>query len=237
MTQQQPNEPVKLGRSAPDNRFRLSIEQTERVRKRLADKLGWHLDGLYILLAMIPNATRRMSTELGSYTPQDECCVFHASRVFNNAMAAFLLLERGMITEATTMVRAALEATAQAILFLRDAEAVAKWLRGRRYRPGDVRRRLGDRPNFASLYGVLSSVAHANPEARWTHSVPLPAHGRLAILYGGSYQPKSAGRLLKIIVDLSIDLHNRVLFAFCRSPHYRLLAADDRYRARCKCSA
>src|SRR5215210_8129226 len=124
------------GEPATVNNVELVLEATERVRARMSDALGAHADPLYMLLGMVPNATRRVITEIGqAQTPQDECTLFLASRLFNNILAAFLLMERGMLTEANILARSAVEATAQAVLLLRDEQAATGWLAGKRFSP------------------------------------------------------------------------------------------------------
>jgi hypothetical protein len=150
---------------------------------------------------MIPNATRRIITELSEHSPQDICALIHASRIFNNLTGAFLMLRKGMSIESNILIRGALETTAQAILFMRDPNMAAKWLNGKQYSPADVRKGLQGRPDFKPLYDTLSEVAHANPQAQWMHTVAVEEQG-LAILYGGAYQPKLAAHLLTVIVDI-----------------------------------
>ncbi len=180
-----------------------ALGATNRVEVRLKDALKAHLPLVYILLGMIPNATRRIITELKPQTAQDHCATFHASRIFCNALGAFLLLQKGMLVEATTLVRSMLETTAQAILFVRSQECAEKWLNGKSYTPAEVRNKLNGHPNIAPLYDALSRIAHANPEARWTHSVDMGKAG-YAIWYGGAYQPNLAATLLAILIDIII---------------------------------
>src|SRR5437016_4500255 len=107
---------VPFGRNRSDNGLRLILEETERVSKRIDGTLGEHLDNIYILLGMIPNATRRIITEMGeAQTQQDHCAVFHASRVLNNAVGALMMLRNGLLVEASTLIRSTLETTAQAV--------------------------------------------------------------------------------------------------------------------------
>jgi len=74
------------GRNAPNNNLRLALEETERVGNRIENELGDHLDAFSILAGMIPNASRRIITEIGaSQTEQDQVIVVHCSRIFNNA--------------------------------------------------------------------------------------------------------------------------------------------------------
>jgi hypothetical protein len=72
---------ILLGRAAPSNGVRLVLEETERVRARIEQTLGGDIDPLYILLGMIPNATRRIITELPPGSAQDSANVFLASRL------------------------------------------------------------------------------------------------------------------------------------------------------------
>lgn len=198
-----PSEIAKLGfgRQSPKNGLRMMIEETERVAARLDDTLGNRVDNLYLLLGMVPNTTRRIATELDRLTSQDHCAAFHASCLVTSAIGAFLLLRRGLIVEAATLTRSTLEVAAQAILFLRDSASAEKWIKGKCYSPKEVRKKLGNNPNLGDLYRDLSNVAHANPQARWLHSVNLPG-SRYAIAYGGNYQPKGAATLVKVLGDI-----------------------------------
>lgn len=185
------------------NWLRRSLDTTELVTRQLDEALGafWSLP--YSTIAMIPNATRRISTELDVKRAQDTCAVFHASRVFNNLTGGYILLRKGFVVEATTVIRTALETVAQAALFLRDEREAEKWLNGKKYQPRDVRQRLGSRPDFKPLYDELSQVAHANPEARWAHSLVV-SDDTYAISFGGTYQPKAVGQLLAVLVEVNL---------------------------------
>jgi hypothetical protein len=94
-----------------------------------------------------------------------------------------------------------LESVAQAVAFLREPDMAMQWANGRRFSPSAIRKSLGAAPDFRSLYDALSAIAHANPEATWSHSVPAEGRG-FAISYGGSYQPKRGAQLLALLVDL-----------------------------------
>ena len=180
-----------------------AFEATNRVEVRLKDTLKAHFPLVHILLGMIPNATRRIITEVKSQTARDHCAMFHASRIFCNALGAFLLLQKGMLIEATTLVRSVLETTAQAILFMRSQECAERWLNGKSYKPAEVRKKLNHRPDIAPLYDALSGIAHPNPEARWMHSVDMGKAG-YAIWYSGAYEPKRAAMLLATFIDIIV---------------------------------
>jgi hypothetical protein len=111
-----------------------------------------------------------------------------------------------MLVEASTLARSAVEAVAQAVLFLRRSDAAEAWLAGKRHSPGDVRKALPDL-DFKTIYDSLSTVAHPNPEARWTHSVPVPEELEelgYAIAYGGSFQPRNALGILLVLTRLTL---------------------------------
>ena len=72
--------------------FDWSLSETARVEARLAETFGDRVFNFAILLGLLPNGTRRISTEIASQTVQDTVAVVHASRVYGDAMGAYLLL-------------------------------------------------------------------------------------------------------------------------------------------------
>jgi len=184
------------------NNFDWALEETEKVEVRLVEVLKPRIFAVPLLLGLVPNATRRISTEIAAPTAQDTCAVFHASRVFTDAMGTFILLRKGLWVQTTSLTRNMLESVAQAIALMCNPEMAEAWLEGRRFSPGQVRKRLSGKPDFGPLYSALSAIAHANPEGRWAHSVPVVGTLGVAISYGGTYQPKTAARSLAVLVDL-----------------------------------
>lgn len=155
---------------------------------------------------MIPNATRRIITEIENDTAQEHCVLFHASRIFNDASGAFILLRSGLTVEASILVRSTFEATAQVAMLMDDHKAAEAWLKGATYSPGEVRKRLAAAETFRQLYKSLSAVAHPNVAASPMHSFNV-ADG-YAISFGGSYQPKRCGILLAVLVDVILIFLN-----------------------------
>jgi hypothetical protein len=144
--------------------FDWSLSETARVEARLAETFGDRVFNFAILLGLLPNGTRRISTEIASQTVQDTVAVVHASRVYGDAMGAYLLLRKGLWTQATTLARSTLESVAQAVALLRDANMAEQWATGKRFTPAVIRKSLGTHPDFAPLYNALSAIAHANPK-------------------------------------------------------------------------
>lgn len=190
-----------IGRDDPGNGLRLVLEAVDQVQARLDATIDHHYDGLYLLMGTLPNATRRLMTEQQSSTAVDHCAIFLTSRLFNHLTAAFILMRRGLIVDAVGALRSALETSTQAIVFLYDPNAAEAWLNGKKFTPGRIRKKLKSNGALVqTLYGTLSNIAHANPEARWAHSGP--AAGSYAINYGGSYRPKNVATLLAISMEI-----------------------------------
>jgi len=192
-----------LGRNDPNNGLRQILEASERVQSSIDETLGDQVDGLYLLVGILPNATRRLMTELETPTAGSECVIFHTPRICNHIVAAFILLRQGMIVDAVTAVRSALETTAQAIVLMENESLAESWLKGKTFRPEEIGRKLKERGKaLRPLYEALSDVAHANPAATWAYSVP--SSGTYAIGYGGSYRPKQAAQLLALLFQVAL---------------------------------
>jgi hypothetical protein len=189
------------GHLDPSNYLVRSLHETDQVESQLVDFLNGWVQTFYVTMGVLANASRRLATEIPKYSAQDECIAFHLSRTFTNAEATFILLRKGLVIESTTMLRATLENTAQAVLFLQDAKAASQWLQGKKFTPVMVRSGLGKNPDFQPLYARLSDLAHANPEARWQHSVVV-GERHFGTAYGGTYQPKGVAEILVLLVDL-----------------------------------
>lgn len=197
-------QPPGVSPRGPTNNLTWAMYETAKVETRIDEALGSHVDVLYLVLGMIPNATRRIITEISEQTAQDHCALYHASRLFTNAMSAYLLTRKGLIADATVVARTALETMAQGILLLRDPAAAISWLNGRNLSAGQVRKRLNDDPDVAPLYRELSNLSHSTPVAVIHNNVMLPGRGE-AILFGGAYRPKTAARLAWVSTIIALE--------------------------------
>ena len=193
-----------FGRRDPTNRLRWALEETDRVGERLDEALGDVWDAPFLALGVIPNATRRISTEIPIYTAQDRCAVFHASRIFTSAVGVFALLRRGMVLESVVLLRTMVETVAQAIALMRRADMAEAWMNGKQFKPGKIRDALAGSPDFKPLYDLLSGLAHVNPQARWLHSVATPDGRGYAIGFGGAYQPKAGAHQVAVLTELAL---------------------------------
>jgi len=194
-----------LGRRQENNNLRMMLEASDQVQAHIDETLGDRVDALYGLAGMIPNATARLINEIPPPpTARDECALFHASRICGHVVSAFTLLRKSLIVDATAAVRNTTETVAQAVLLLRRPDLAEAWMQGRQFKPAEVRNKLGaEGEKFRRVYSELSAIAHANPDARWSHSVAASGGG-YAISLGSQYQPKSAARLLALLGDLLI---------------------------------
>jgi len=184
--------------SGPDGATRHALDETEAVRARHMAVINNREFPLHVLLGLIPAGTRRLITEASTYTAQDQCTFFHASRTVTNAIGALINIERGLLVEGYALTRHCLENVAQAIVFLREAQSAEAWLQGKKFTPGTIRAKLGGTPDLKPVYDALSALAHANPDARWMHSLYVPPVG-VAVWYGGMYQPKSVAEALVLL--------------------------------------
>jgi hypothetical protein len=113
-------------------------------------------------------------------------------------VGALLTIERGLLIEAHILVRSCLENVAQGIAFMREPHTGAAWMNGKTFTPGAIRQKLGGQPDLKPAYDRLSKIAHANPDARWMHSIQVPPDG-VAIGFGGAYKPKEVAETLVLL--------------------------------------
>ncbi len=181
------------------------FEEMERVGARMEAALNPHTGSYEFLLSMIPNTTRRLFTELQVQGACEHCIAFLLPRFFSSSLGSEMMLKKGMMLEAATLARAALETVGQMILMMRDESVASAWLNGKRFSPGEVRKRLGGHPDLRPMYDALSAVAHPNPEAKWQSAVNLRGTG-YAIFYGACYRPKNAAIVLHVLMGMLLVL-------------------------------
>src|SRR5437763_17051337 len=101
--------------------FDWSLSETARVEARLAETFGDRVFNFAILLGLLPNGTRRISTEIASQTVQDTEAAVHAARVSGDAMGAYPLRREDVPEDLPWLLR--LLPTAH--VYLQDAAEVA----------------------------------------------------------------------------------------------------------------
>lgn len=177
----------------PENSvFEWALEFGDGLPERIVEPLR-DVRTLYTpVLGMLYNVAQRLidAKQRGAPSnPPDEALILLCNRIFNEAFAGYLLLSRGMLGPAQHNLRATMEATNLAILMLARPEEAERWLSGREYSPGDVRRLLNTPDDSRRAYAYLSKLTHANREASRTSVFPIPGGERLA--YGGYLAPRA----------------------------------------------
>ena len=120
----------------------------------------------------------------------DEALILLCNRLFNESFAGYVVLSRGLLGAGEHHLRAALETANLAILIVREPEHAERWLSGKEYSPGDVRRRLDAPGDVSEWYALLSKRTHANYAATRTSVFSL-GPGVEALSYGGLDAPRA----------------------------------------------
>lgn len=200
MNLQSPN----LNRRDPRNELRRAMERTDQVERELDHALGDYQDAVFNLLSMIPDGAWKLAQRGAPLSTIDKGALLHASRIFNNALGALILVRRGLIVEATTLARSAHEATEQAMLLFRRPELMKKWVSGRQFKPSQVREQLDENPVVRDMYSRLSEIVHANASTGNVHTLELP-DSLLGVYFGGFFRLKDATRVLAQLSQTLID--------------------------------
>lgn len=158
----------------------------------------------------------------------ENCCYLLLSKSINHTLAAYVLLERGLIIDAALSARNALETLLMLELFAKDRSVnhFELWANGKRYSPSDVRARLkklstvhvGDviitvddeyQKTIKFVYDVLSQITHSNIESL-QHTVSADSPQTLKVWVGGSLQDQRAF-INAIFVTISHNLLTTVM--------------------------
>ena len=113
---------------------------------------------------------------------EPNCAFVLLAKVLNHASATFVLLRRGLLVDAALTSRNAVETSLLLELLAKEPSLCEEWIRGKRFRPSDVRRRLAELPSVALgelvidvtpdeyddtrfAYDWMSRITHANVES------------------------------------------------------------------------
>lgn len=196
------NESATQGQGTWRSRFEWALDETERVATRLEEEfakvpllqfLSDQLGGL------VYNAAQKLIDRAAAQAQRrslDEAIIRSCSRLFTDCMGGYVLLRRGLILPAASLLRAALETTMQAIMFLEQPAKADQWLQGMKFKPSHARSASAVAASlYDGMYKRLSDIAHPSVAASFLHTVPLPQMepDALALLYGGWFAPRTAG--------------------------------------------
>ncbi|MCY4392128.1 MAG: hypothetical protein OXE43_08745 [Chloroflexi bacterium] len=181
------------GHEAPVSMFDQALEFTENLPSRTASEFeGVRALHSYVL-GMLPNTAQRLidakarGRELNA---PDEALIRLCNRLFNESFAGYIALSHGLLGAALHHLRAAVETTNLAILFLDQPEHAERWLNDKAYRPVEVRKRIGAPEELRKWYAHLSKMTHANAASSVTSVYPLGDSAE-ALSYGGHHAPRT----------------------------------------------
>ena len=198
----EPHNSTTVDHPATHNVFDAALEEADGLAARLDGELakGLGFEASFSLLSsfiygcgqkLIDRAQREQRNR-----PLDESVIRACSRIFTDCLGGYLLLRRGLVLPAVTVLRAVLETTMQTIMFMEQPTKAPQWLAGKQFRPSSVRNTSPTAAAlYQSMYGRLSDLAHPNVVAALLHTVPLPRHASEALLYGGWFAPRTVGTM------------------------------------------
>ena len=123
--------------------------------------------------------------------PADEALILLCNRLFNESFAGYIVLSHGLLGAGQHHLRAAIETTNLAALFLLRPEHAERWLRGKEYSPGTVRKLVDASEEIREWYSWLSTMTHTNYAASRTSVYTLQGKDAQALFYGGHLAPRA----------------------------------------------
>ena len=182
--------------------FEHALEFTEGLPDRTASAFSGVRSLYSPVLGMLYNAAQRLIDAKARGRPRnaaDETLILLCNRLFNESFSGYVVLSHGLLGAGQHHLRAALETTNLAILFVVEPEHAERWLSGRKYTPARVRQLLDASDEFRDWYGQLSKMTHANYAATRTSAFSLGG-GAEALSYGGYAAPRTmAGMALEFV--------------------------------------
>jgi hypothetical protein len=199
-----PSRTAQQSRAADDsNWFTFMLEDSERVSNKLHETLDPQLYVLFLLGGMLPNASARINSELGSRQDATDNALFILnSRITTGCVSTYTLAMRGLGTDAAGTLRHVVENVGLAIAMMHTPGVAERWQRGRQYRPAEVRAMISPAIDLQPLYRVLSEYAHANAAGQALYRTST--QGGYVVTYSGSYQPKNVALTLVLMAQTEL---------------------------------
>lgn len=147
----------------------------------------------------------QVKLDLPEIQPKDEVTFLLAARIFNHSLSSFILLERGMLIDAASIIRQVLETQWLLEYFYKYPDKVKSWMEGKRITPSEVRRNLQLDQERSLLYGEYCRMTHNSIEAaKYFSGVQEDSN---YIVFGGYYNPVFIEQLLcELIIYLTTTL-------------------------------
>lgn len=178
-----------------------ALEEMDKVEKRLVEQFDREpmVDWLFTTLSGFTyHAAQKLidrRKHSGQKRPLDEAVIFACSRIVTEQMAVYLLLKKGLVLPAATVLRGTVETVMQAILFMEHPIKAEEWFKGAQSSPSAARNTSAVAASlYNTYYDGLSKVAHPRVTATALHSVAIPTPGNegFILFYGGWYAPRTA---------------------------------------------
>ena len=171
-----------------------ALEFTEELPSRTASAFSG-VRALYSpVLGTLHNVAQRLIDAKArgrDPNPADEALILLCNRLFNESFAGYIVLSHGLLGAGQHHLRAAVETANLATLFLVKPEHAERWLRGKEYSPGDVRKLVDASEEMREWYSQLSTMTHTNYAASGTSVYPLDAERAQILFYGGHQAPRA----------------------------------------------
>ena len=173
--------------------FEHALEFTEELPERTATAFRGVRAVYSPVLGLLPNVAQRLIDAKArgrNPNPPDEALIVLCNRLFNESFAGYVLLSHGLLGAGQHHLRATFETTNLATLFLVKPDHAERWLRGREYSPGEVRKLIDASEEMREWYSRLSTMTHANYASSRTSVYPLGDEDGQILFYGGQQAPR-----------------------------------------------
>lgn len=164
-------DPAEAPPSTP-RRYEPVAPREERILRLTRTELARELAAAEELLTVYLDLLGAVEEEYRLPWPTEETRVAFLAcllRLFDDLLATYYLVARGMYLQASRVWQDYLEALWLAVYFVREPAAARHWLRGRRIEPTRARRWLEARallpPESGELYALLDRQAHPRAKA------------------------------------------------------------------------
>ena len=183
------------------NRFQDDISQRFQQEFKNLYSLFKSLSDIYL------NTVKKLKVKLDlpEIEPKDEVTFLLTARIFNHSLSSFILLERGMLIDAASIIRQVLETQWLLEYFYKYPDRVKGWMEGKRIKPSEVRRNLQLDQERSLLYDEYCKMTHNSIEAAKYFSGAQDDSN--CIVFGGYYNPMYIEQLLcELIIYLTTTL-------------------------------
>lgn len=169
-----------------------------------------HLDCIHIFQSLIPVSFMVVGSLEGRRQLAENCTYLLLSKGINHSLSMYLLLERGLVIDASLSARNAIETFLMLELFATEPteKYFEQWAKGKEFKPSWVRNQLGSSlkatirdveitfdddfyETVKTAYSFFSGITHSNLKSA-NYSVRLKSYGGIEVPTGGIIEEKEA---------------------------------------------